>query len=84
MGSSGENVIEPIVIWKSAMPRCFKSFKKLSRSHNVHHCTNPNAWMTTEIMSSVLAKINRKMECANRNIILFMDPPCHPESVVGK
>ena len=34
--------------------------------------------MTTEIMTSVLAKMNCKMEAAKRKITLFMDnPPCH-------
>ena len=38
--------------------------------------------MTTEIMTSVLGKINRQMEVAKRKIILFMDnAPCHPESL---
>ena len=38
--------------------------------------------MTTEIMTSILGKINQQMEVAKRKIILFMDDaPCHPESV---
>ena len=38
--------------------------------------------MTTEIMTSILGKINRQMEVAKRKIILFMDnAPCHPESL---
>ena len=38
--------------------------------------------MTTEIMTSVLGKINRQMEVAKRKIILFMDnAPSHPESL---
>ena len=39
-------------------------------------------WMTAEIMTSVLGKINRQTEVAKRKIILFMDnAPCHPESL---
>ena len=38
--------------------------------------------MTTEIMTSILGKINRQMEVAKRKIILFMDnAPCRPESL---
>ena len=38
--------------------------------------------MTTEIMTSVMGKINRQMEVAKRKIILFMDnAPCHAESL---
>ena len=39
--------------------------------------------MPSEIMDSVLIKINRKMAAAERNILLFMDnAPCHPENFV--
>ena len=39
--------------------------------------------MTSEIMDSVLTKINRKMAAAKRNILFFMDnAPCHPENLV--
>ena len=38
--------------------------------------------MTTEIVTSILGKINRQMEVAKRKIILFMDNAlCHPESL---
>ena len=36
--------------------------------------------MVTEIMISVLAKVNRKTDATKRKIILFMDnAPCHEE-----
>ena len=39
--------------------------------------------MVSEIMDSVLTKINRKMAVAKGNILLFMDnAPCHPENFV--
>ena len=38
--------------------------------------------MTTEIMTSILGKINRQMEVVKRKILLFMDnAPCYPESL---
>ena len=70
------------MVWRSKKPRCFKNIKSLSRPHGVYCYSNPKAWMTIEIMTSILGKINRQIEVANRKIILFMDnAPCHPESL---
>ena len=82
MNDAGEKSIEPLVVWRSKKPRCFKNIKSLSRPHGIFYYSNPKAWMTTEIMTSALGKINRQMEVAKRKIILFMDnEPCHPESL---
>ena len=82
MNAAGEKAIEPLVVWRSKKPRCFKNIKSLSRPHEIYYYSNPKAWMTTEIMTSVLGKINRQMEVAKRKIIIFMDnAPCHPESL---
>ena len=68
--------------WRSKKPRCFKNIKSLSRPHGIYYYSNAKAWMTTEIMTSVLGEINRQMEIAKGKIILFMDnAPCHPESL---
>ena len=38
--------------------------------------------MTTEVMTSILYKINQQVKVAKRKIIFFMDnAPCHPESL---
>ena len=77
-----EKAIVPLVMWRSKKPRCFKNIMSLSRPHGIYYCSYRKAWMTTEIMASVLGKINRQMEVAKRKIILFMDnAPCHPESL---
>ena len=82
VNAAGEKAIEPLAVWRSEKPRCFKNIKSLSRSHGIYYYSNPKAWMTTEIMTSVLGKINRQMEVAKRKSILFMDnAPCHPESL---
>ena len=57
VNAAGEKAIEPLVVWRSKKPRCFKNIKSLSRSHGIYY-SNPKAWMTTEIMTSVLGKIN--------------------------
>ena len=80
VNAAGEKVTEPLVIWRSAKPRCFKNVKNRKRSHGIYYYSNQEARMTTEIMTSVLAKINRKMETVKRKNILFMDnAPCHPK-----
>ena len=82
MNAAGEKAIEPLVVWRSKKPRCFKNIKSLSRPHGIYDFSNPKAWMTTEIMTSVLGKINQQMEVAKRKTILFMDnAPCYPESL---
>ena len=82
VNAAGEKAIEPLVVWRSKKPRCFKNIKSLSRPHGIYYYSNLKAWMTTEIVASVLGKINQQMEVAKRKIILFMDnAPCHPESL---
>ena len=79
----GDKVIEPIVIWGSAKPRCFKNLIKPEGTYDVHYYSSQKLWMTSEIMDSVLTKINRKMPAAKRNSLLFMgNGPCHPENFV--
>ena len=40
--------------------------------------------MRTEIMTTVLTKLNSKMKRGNRHIILFLDnASCHPSSLKG-
>ena len=78
----GKNAIKPLVVWRSKKPCYCKNIKSLSRPHGIHYYSNPKAWMTTGIMTSILSKTNRQMEVAKRKIILFMDnTPWHPESL---
>ena len=80
---AGEKVIEPIVIWRSTKPRCFKKLINPKRPYDVHYYSSQKSCMTSEIMDSVLTKINRKMAAAKRKILFFMDnAPCHPENFV--
>ena len=57
VNATGEKAIEPLVVWRSKKLRCFKNIKSLSRPHG-YYFSNPKAWMTTEIMISILGKIN--------------------------
>jgi len=58
-----------IVIWKSAKPRYFKSVNMATIP--VQYFSQPNAWMTGEILQSVLSKLNRQLSARSRKIILM-------------
>ena len=44
--------------------RQIKKFKNRECPHGIYYYSNHKLWMTTEIMTFVLAKINGKMEAA--------------------
>ena len=78
--AAGEKVTEPVVIWKSAKPRCFKNLINPKRPYDMHYYSSQKSCITREIMNFVLTKLNRKKTVAKRNILLFMDnAPCYPE-----
>ena len=58
VNATGEKAIEPLLVWRNENPRCFKNNESLSRPHGIYYYSNPEAWMTTEIMTSILGKIN--------------------------
>uniref|UniRef100_A0A3Q2XK21 DDE-1 domain-containing protein n=1 Tax=Hippocampus comes TaxID=109280 RepID=A0A3Q2XK21_HIPCM len=63
--------LRPLVIGKSANPRCFtKDYKQQMR---VTYEANRKAWMTSEIFLKWLHQLNNKMVIQNRKILLFMD-----------
>ena len=85
VSAAGIKIDEPIVIWKSKFPRCFKGLRDPSRPGNVHYFSNSKSWMTSEIFETVLSKLNRKLVFENRKVILFLDnATCHPESMDDK
>ena len=70
---------EPVVIGRSAKPRCFKHLKDNTRLYKCHYFSNKKAWMRTEVMVNILTKLNRRVRNEGRSIILFLDnAPCHP------
>lgn len=69
-----------IVVWKSAKPRCFKAID--TGSLPVQYYSQPKAWMTGDILQSVLSKLNRQLSAKARKIALLMDNAgCHPEDL---
>ena len=80
VSAAREKVIEPIAIWRSAKSKFFKRLVNPKRPYDVNYYSSPKAWMTSDVMDSVLTKINLKMEAANRNVLLLMDnAPYHLE-----
>ena len=85
VNAAGEKEDEPIVIWKSKKPRCFKGLKNPSRPANVHYFSNKKSWMNSEIFETVLSRLNKRLLSQKRKIILFLDnATCHPETLEGK
>ena len=67
---TGEKM-NPVVIGQSKNPRCFKGshFEKLPLEWYFNH----KSWMTRAIMSDWLTTFDRKMQRANRKVLLFLD-----------
>ena len=63
----------PIIIGKSASPRCFKGLRDKRRPHGLPYFANPKAWMNINIMNTILNKLNRKMVRQGRKILLLLD-----------
>ena len=63
----------PIVIGKSANPRCFKGLRDKSNPYGLPYYSNRKAWMNTDIMTTTVTKLNAKMKREGRKIILLMD-----------
>ena len=74
----------PVITGESALPRCFKSLKDKNRPCRAHYFNNKKAWMDSELMQSILRRLNRRFVAEKRNILLFMyNAPCHPPDLVG-
>ena len=63
----------PIVIGRSATPRCFKGLRDKKLPHGLPYFNNAKAWMNTEIMDTILTNLNRRLVKEKRNILLLMD-----------
>ena len=61
VAANGSKVCDPIVVWRSKKPCCFKKLKNIYRPHGVFYFTNAKAWMTTEIMQEVFKMLDKRM-----------------------
>ena len=82
VAANGSKISEPVIIWNSKSPRCFKNIQDKTRPSVVHYFSNEKAWMRTEIMEDVLRLLNRKVQLERWKIILFLNNvPCYPETL---
>ncbi|GFT85812.1 tigger transposable element-derived protein 6 [Trichonephila clavipes] len=65
----GSEKITPLVIGKSAKPRCFKGINSFPTKYR----SNKKAWMTTELFNKWLISLNLVMKREKRHILLFLD-----------
>ena len=59
---------KPIVIWKSANPRCLRGFNKSQLP--VHYYDQSNAWMSGDILDTYLTSFNSKLRLEKMTILL--------------
>ena len=79
----GEKIDEPVVIWKSKKPGCFKRLSDKSRRAGVHYFSNRKSWMTSDVMQAALTHFNRKLLLKEKKIVLILDnATCHPKSII--
>ena len=70
----------PIVVWRSANPRCFKGVNK-SKLPVLYYNQN-KSWMTGDILSDVLSKVNARLRRKGQSVLLLMDNAgCHPSDL---
>ena len=75
----------PIVIGKTASPRCFKGIRDNNNPLGVPYYANRKAWMNSENVLDVLGKLNRWLVQQRRNIPLFLDNvSSHSPELAGK
>lgn len=67
--ASGTKKIKPLVIGKYAKPRCLKNVVSLPYDYRA----NKRAWMTRELFSEWLLKLDDQMRKENRKILLIVD-----------
>ena len=72
---SGKDKLPLLIIEKSANPRCFKNKKTLPTTYT----SNKKAWMTSEIFTDWLKKLDQRLKRQKRKIAMVVDnSPAHP------
>ena len=84
--ADGQKVDEPLIIWKSKKPSCFKILKgrHLGPVLTVHYFANNKAWISSEIMPYVLKRLDCKMKMQNRNVDLFLGNATRCQEAIEK
>ncbi|XP_067686985.1 tigger transposable element-derived protein 6-like [Haliotis asinina] len=72
---SGTEKLKLLVIGKSEKPRCFKNVRSLP----VDYRSNGKAWMTSDLFTEWVNKLDQSMRRQNRKVLLLIDNcPAHP------
>ena len=72
----GSDKLEPLVIGKSANPRCFRGIRSVPLPYEA----NKSAWMTSIVWTKWIKGFNSKMKHLHKKVILFIDDcPGHPK-----
>ena len=66
---SGTEKLPLYMIGKFANPPCFKNVK----TKPLEYSANKKAWMTAELFSEWIIKLNKKFRCQKRKVLLFVD-----------
>lgn len=65
----GSEKLRPVMIGKSAKPRCFKNIKSFPMTYK----SNKKAWITTDLFNEWLLCVNKQMKSQSRKILMFVD-----------
>ncbi|CAF3500964.1 unnamed protein product [Rotaria sp. Silwood1] len=77
---TGTDKLKPLMIGKSANPRCFKNLNV--KNLPITWRSNRSSWMTASLFEDWLITVNKSMIKQKRKILLFMDhAPCHNPDV---
>ena len=72
---SGEDKLDPLIIGKSANPRCFRGVSHIP----LPYCSNAKAWMTSQVWTEWINKFDHRMRLERRKVALVIDNcPAHP------
>ncbi|XP_049315732.1 tigger transposable element-derived protein 4-like [Bactrocera dorsalis] len=78
---TGSEKLKLLVIGKAKNPRCFEGVKSL----DVDYEFNKKAWMTNEIFTKWILKLDKKFGNQDRKVLLFVDNfTAHPRDVKDK
>src|SRR5438132_11276016 len=77
--ATGTDKLKPLVIGKSAKPRCFKNIQK--ENLGTKYEANKKAWMTSEIFGRWIKSLNATNRLDHRKILVLVDNA--PSHIVG-
>ena len=80
VAASGSKPCNPVVIWRSQLPRRFRKLTVPTRPFGLYYFTNAKSQMNTEIKEYILGRLDSQLKLENRHVILFPDnAPSHPK-----